>query len=169
MARTLERVGDWWSLLILRDAMLGLRRFDEFRESLGISPNILSQRLKLLVENGILERRVSQTPPVRIGYLLTPLGHAFEPLILYLHAFGNRHFAPEGQSAMVVSRKSGRSSDVQIVDKISGGAVTWPKFSIKPGAAAKGSMLTKLAQANALVERELEARSKRRPRRSRAR
>jgi DNA-binding HxlR family transcriptional regulator len=169
MARTLERVGDWWSLLILRDAMMGIRRFDEFQKSLGISPNILSRRLKQLVENDILERRVSKTSPVRVDYVFTPLGRAFEPMILYLHAFGNRHFATEGPSVMVVNRKSGRASDIQIVDRTSGAVVTWPEFRVKPGPAAKEPMLTKLAQTNSLVERELEGQSERRVRRSRAR
>src|SRR5215468_1659798 len=57
IARSLERVGEWWSILILRDASLGLTRFDEFQESLGIAPNILTRRLKALVEAGLLERR----------------------------------------------------------------------------------------------------------------
>src|SRR5258707_15443388 len=57
IARSLERVGEWWSMLILRDALLGLTRFDQFQENLGIAPNILTRRLKALVEAGVLERR----------------------------------------------------------------------------------------------------------------
>ena len=55
IARSLERVGEWWSILILRDASLGLTRFDEFQESLGIAPNMLARRLKALVEAGLLD------------------------------------------------------------------------------------------------------------------
>jgi DNA-binding HxlR family transcriptional regulator len=161
VARTLERVGDWWSLLIVRDAMFGLSRFDEFRESLGISPNILSRRLKQLVESGILERRVrTKSPPVRVDYVLTSLGRAFEPLLLYLHNFGNTHFAKEGPSAVVVNRKSDRASDIQIVDSNSGLPATWPEFNIVPGPAAKQAMLDKLAKAQALVEENGNAASK---------
>ena len=57
IARSLERVGEWWSIMILRDASLGLTRFDQFQESFGIAPNILTRRLKVLVAAGLLERR----------------------------------------------------------------------------------------------------------------
>ena len=67
IARSLERVGEWWSILILRDASLGLTRFDEFQESLGIAPNILTRRLKALVEAGLLARRRVAPSRARIG------------------------------------------------------------------------------------------------------
>ena len=64
IARSLERVGEWWSMLIMRDALHGYRRFDEFQESLGIAPNMLTRRLKGLVDAGLLERRrYSDHPP----------------------------------------------------------------------------------------------------------
>ena len=64
IARSLERVGEWWSILILRDAFAGMTRFEEFRESLGIAPNMLTRRLNALVEAGLLERqRYSERPP----------------------------------------------------------------------------------------------------------
>src|ERR671912_2386960 len=64
IARSLERVGEWWSILILRDAFAGMTRFEEFRQSLGIAPNMLTRRLNALVEAGLLERlRYSQGPP----------------------------------------------------------------------------------------------------------
>ena len=71
IARSLERVGEWWSILILRDASLGLTRFDEFQESLGIAPNILTRRLKALVEAGLLERRRYSERPPRDEYVLS--------------------------------------------------------------------------------------------------
>ena len=58
IARTLDRVGEWWSMLIVRDALHGLTRFDEFQKSLGIAPNMLTRRLNALVEGGFLERRL---------------------------------------------------------------------------------------------------------------
>src|SRR5258707_15036140 len=92
-ARGLERVGEWWSILILRDALHGLTRFDEFQESLGIAPNMLTRRLNALVQFGLLEpRRYSEHPP-RDEYLLTERGRDFRPVLLSLLPWGNRHFA----------------------------------------------------------------------------
>src|SRR3979409_2152330 len=95
IARSLERVGEWWSILIMRDALYGLTRFDEFQKSLSIAPNILPRRIHPLVESGLLERhRYSERPP-RDEYLLTARGRDFRPVIQALLAWGNRHFAPE--------------------------------------------------------------------------
>jgi DNA-binding HxlR family transcriptional regulator len=154
IARTLEHVGDWWSLLIIRDAMLGLTRFDEFRESLGISPNILSRRLKQLVGSGILERRVSSDPPVRVDYALTPRGLAFEPVLLLLNSFGNQHFAEEGEAAVVIHRETGNPTDLRVVDRVSGLDVTWPEFYLAPGPAANEAMLSKLTFAKGNLEKK---------------
>ena len=74
IARSLERVGERWSILILRDAFHGLTRFDQFQDSLGIAPNILARRLKSLVEAGMLERRRYSAHPPRDEYLLTERG-----------------------------------------------------------------------------------------------
>ena len=77
VARGLERVGEWWSILIVRDALAGMSRFDEFQESLGIAPDMLTRRLSALVESGLLERRrYSQRPP-RDEYVLTERGADF--------------------------------------------------------------------------------------------
>ena len=77
IARSLERVGEWWSILILRDAFLGLTRFDQFQESLEIAPNILARRLNTLVDSGLLERRRYSERPPRDEYNLTPRGRDF--------------------------------------------------------------------------------------------
>ena len=73
VARTLDVIGEWWTMLIVRDAFLGARRFEDFR-ALGIADNILSTRLKKLVEQDILERRLYQERPERYEYLLTEKG-----------------------------------------------------------------------------------------------
>jgi len=91
IARSLERVGEWWSILILRDAFHGLRRFDEFQENLGIAPNMLARRLKALVEAGLLERRPYNDRPPRNEYLLTQAGRNFRPVLWALLAWGNKH------------------------------------------------------------------------------
>ena len=88
IARSLERVGEWWSILILRDAFHGLSRFDEFQENLGIAPNMLARRLKSLVEAGLLERRRYSERPPRHEYVLTQAGRDFRPVLWALLAWG---------------------------------------------------------------------------------
>ncbi|MBS0332920.1 MAG: helix-turn-helix transcriptional regulator [Proteobacteria bacterium] len=95
VARTLSHVGDGWSLLILRDAFLGRTRFDEFRTSLGVAPNILAQRLGRLVEAGFLERRRYSERPPRDEYRLTARGRDFRPVMDALYAFGERNLTRE--------------------------------------------------------------------------
>src|SRR5580698_9612816 len=95
IARSLERVGEWWSMLIMRDALHGLTRFDEFQKSLGIAPNMLTRRLNALVEGGFLERRRYSARPPRYEYRPTARAEDFRAVLIALNAFGNRHFAPE--------------------------------------------------------------------------
>lgn len=109
IARSLERVGAWWSILILRDAFYGLKRFDDFQASLGVAPGILTRRLKALVESGLLERRPYQDRPVRYDYILTERGRDFRPVLLNLLAWGNRHFAPDGISVDLQDRQTGEA------------------------------------------------------------
>ena len=92
VARTLDRVGDPWSMLILRDAGFGKTRFDEFEASLGIAPNMLSRRLASLVEAGMLEKRLYSEKPERHDYVLTRQGRDFQPVLQALKAFGDRHY-----------------------------------------------------------------------------
>src|SRR5271163_3214125 len=136
IARSLERVGEWWSILILRDASLGLARFDEFQESLGIAPNILTRRLKALVEAGLLERRRYSERPPRDEYVLTPRGRDFRPVLWALLAWGNKHFAPEGASVVLIDRATGAEADPVMVDRTSGQAITEAGFRSAPGPAA---------------------------------
>ena len=136
IARSLERVGEWWSILILRDAFHGLRRFDEFQENLGIAPNMLARRLKALVEAGLLERRRYNDRPPRNEYLLTQTGRDFRPVLWALLAWGNKHFAPEGPSVVVVDSATGREADPLLVDGNSGRPLVEPDFRSAAGPAA---------------------------------
>src|SRR6201994_4686119 len=102
IARGLEHVGEWWSILILRDAFRGLSRFDEFSDSLGIAPNMLTRRLAALVEAGLLERRRYSERPPRDEYIVTERGRDFLPVLTALMTWGNKHFAPEGQNVQLV-------------------------------------------------------------------
>ncbi|MBW8841661.1 MAG: helix-turn-helix transcriptional regulator [Sphingomonadales bacterium] len=91
IARSLALVGDAWSMLILRDAHAGLTRFDEFRKSLGIAPTILTRRLAMLTQEGLLEkRRYSERPP-RDEYILSESGSDFLPVLFAIGAWGRKH------------------------------------------------------------------------------
>jgi DNA-binding HxlR family transcriptional regulator len=91
VARTLEVVGERWTWLIVRDAFLGLTRFAEFRDSLGIAPNVLSERLSRLVEQGIFERRLYREHPARYEYRLTPKGSDLFTALNALRQWGDRY------------------------------------------------------------------------------
>ena len=91
IARSLVCVGDSWSVLILRDAFLGLTRFDQFRKSLGIAPTMLTSRLATLTEEGLLEKRRYMERPPRDEYVLTPAGQDFLPVLIMLGAWGRKH------------------------------------------------------------------------------
>ena len=149
IARSLERVGEWWSILILRDAFYGLTRFDEFQKSLGIAPNMLSRRLAGLVEQGLLERRAYSDRPPRYEYFLTERGRDFRPVMLALLAWGNRHFAPEGESVMVVERATGERVEPVLVDRASGRLITDAAFETAPGPAADASTRERFARRKA--------------------
>ncbi|GBD24000.1 putative HTH-type transcriptional regulator [bacterium HR29] len=97
VARTLAVIGDAWTLLIIRDAFRGVTRFDDFQANLGIARNVLSHRLRLLVREGILERRPYSQHPPRFEYRLTAKGWDLYPIILSLLRWGDRWAAgPEG-------------------------------------------------------------------------
>ena len=136
IARSLERVGEWWSILILRDAFHGLSRFDQFQENLDIAPNMLTRRLKALVEDGLLERRRYSERPPRDEYLLTQAGRDFRPVLWALLAWGNKHFAPEGPSVVVVDSQTGAEADPVLVDRTSGRPLVGPAFRSAAGPAA---------------------------------
>jgi DNA-binding HxlR family transcriptional regulator len=96
LARSLEVVGDWWTPLIVRDVALGLTRFEELVEDLGISRNLLAARLEDLEGNGILERRQYLERPPRFRYRLTRAGVELLPILMSLTAWGDRWFTPPG-------------------------------------------------------------------------
>ncbi|WP_419727887.1 winged helix-turn-helix transcriptional regulator [Lichenicola sp.] len=136
IARSLDRVGEWWSMLILRDALTGLTRFDQFEKSLGIAPNMLTRRLSALVDAGLLERRRYSERPPRDEYVLTERGRDFQPVLWAMVAWGNRHFAPEGESLVLVDRLTGARAEPVLVDRVSGREMTQAEFRGAPGPAA---------------------------------
>ena len=143
IARSLERVGEWWSILIMRDALQGLRRFDEFSRSLDIAPNMLTRRLNALVEAGLLERQPYSQRPLRYQYVPTAKGEDF-------------HYAEEGQSVQLVERTSGRPVRSFMAALADGRTVPLEQCTVQAGPAASEEMRQRLA---AMPERsELPAR-----------
>jgi len=113
IARALETIGERWTLLILRDAFLGTRRFDDFQKSLGVARNVLTTRLKSLVDAGLLERRRYQERPERYEYRLTEKGIDLWPVLFTLMKFGDKH-AVEGDDlppTLVTHRACGTEID----------------------------------------------------------
>ena len=146
VARSLERVGEWWSILILRDAMIGMTRFDQFQKNLAIAPNMLTRRLNALVEAGLLEKRLYCEKPPRFEYILTPRGRDFRPILLSLQAWGNRHFAPEGASVMLVDRATGLPVDAILVDRNTGLPITDATHANAAGPAASPRIQRRLSK-----------------------
>lgn len=107
IARTLELVGERWTLLIVRDAFLGLRRFDQFQRSLGIARNVLADRLSRLVEEGILERVPYSDRPRRYEYRLTPKGRDLNVALTALRQWGDEHL-PGPPPRLLRRRSDGR-------------------------------------------------------------
>jgi DNA-binding HxlR family transcriptional regulator len=105
VARSLDEVGDFWSLLLVRDAFLGRRRFGEFQKSLGLAKNILAARLRLLVERGIFQVAPALSSPHH-EYLLTERGRALRPIIDALHSWGNAHCPRPGKRAAKTARRT---------------------------------------------------------------
>jgi DNA-binding HxlR family transcriptional regulator len=136
IARGLDRVGERWSILILRDALLGSTRFEQFQKSLGVSSNILTRRLNTLVDAGMLQRRRYSAHPPRDAYVLTDQGRDFRPVLWGLLAWGNRHLAPEGPSVVIVDAATGAVADPILVDRASLRPLTAPTFRTASGAAA---------------------------------
>jgi DNA-binding HxlR family transcriptional regulator len=135
IARALEVVGDRWTLLIVRDAVLGLRRFDEFLESLGIASNVLADRLNRLVEAGLLHRLRYSERPERFEYHLTEEGLELGVALLALMQWGDRHLSDK--PPRIARRRSDRSAvSVRIVAK-DGSAVAPDELEFVPGPGLK--------------------------------
>ena len=107
IARSLDIVGEWWSLLIVRDAFLGVTKFDDFQARLAISRNILTQRLNHLVDNEILQRVPYQDHPPRYEYRLTEKGRDLAHVVTAIREWGDRWVAPDGPPLKLRHNKCG--------------------------------------------------------------
>ena len=115
VARALDVVGEWWALLVVREAFRGVRRFDAFVEQLGIAPNILAARLRRLVEAGVLEPRKYADRPERFEYRLTKKGRDLFPVILALMHWGDRWCGEDGPPVALVHAACGKRTHARAV------------------------------------------------------
>jgi len=135
LAQTLEVIGERWTLLILRDAFFGKKRFGQFERSLGISKNILTSRLNRLVEEGILQRKDSDEG-AHAEYLLTDAGQALQPILLSMTHWGDKHRPhPAGQRLVFTERESGEPIRPMTVTAADGRALSPGEVRAVPGPA----------------------------------
>jgi DNA-binding HxlR family transcriptional regulator len=146
IARTLEIVGEWWTLLILRDVFRGVSRFDDFQQNLGIARNVLTARLNTLVEHRILERVRYQDRPDRYEYRLTERGLDLFPVIASLLRWGDRWaVGPEGPPVTLVHEACGHDAQPVLTCSHCGSKIdardihSEPRASTRSGPSGSGS------------------------------
>jgi DNA-binding HxlR family transcriptional regulator len=121
VARSLDSIGDWWTLLIVRDAMLGIRRFGDFQRSLGLARNVLSARLKKMVADGVMTMAPAEDGTSYQEYRLTEKGEALLPVLVAMRQWGERFlFAPGEPHPELVERGSGHGLEKMRVRDLDG-------------------------------------------------
>jgi DNA-binding HxlR family transcriptional regulator len=122
IARTVDLIGDWWTPIVMREAFLGRRRFDEFQQALSLSRSVLAQRLARLVEEGLLEKRLYEERPPRHEYVLTEKGLAFYPVLAAMFRWGSDWLWEEGSEPPfeLYDEQSGLPVRPQLVDENTG-------------------------------------------------
>jgi DNA-binding HxlR family transcriptional regulator len=132
VAQSLEIVGEWWTLLVLRNIMLGQRRFEAIQADLGIARNILSDRLATLVEHDIVSRVKYQDAPERFEYRLTRRGRDLFPVIVALMTWGDEHEAPDG-APLVLKHECGSTATPVLVCSSCGSPIRLDNVRAKAG------------------------------------
>jgi DNA-binding HxlR family transcriptional regulator len=121
VARSLDEIGDWWTMLIIRDAFAGIKRFSDFQKSLGLAKNILSARLRTLVENGILTKQLSSAESARGEYHLTDKGRRLRVVLTALRQWGEENLFAEGEPMMEARDPSNRPlARIRLMDQDGG-------------------------------------------------
>lgn len=115
VARTLEVVGEWWTMLVIREAFNGVRRFDDFQSRLGIARNVLAARLQSLVDHGVLERRQYQDRPPRCEYRLTEKGRDLYPVLIAMLTWGDKWTAGEDGPPLRLVHSCGHEPNATLV------------------------------------------------------
>lgn len=144
IARGLEEVGEWWSILLMRDALQGLKRFDEFARSLEIAPSMLTRRLNSLVDAGLLQKVPYSQRPLRYEYVPTDKGQDFLIVVMAFVSWGNKHLAPEGESVQIVDRESGNRLKLMLADAADEKPIPLGRCTVRPGPAASEGMRDRL-------------------------
>lgn len=145
IARSLEHVGDWWNIMILRDAAYGLSRFDHFQQSLGITPGILARRLNQLVKAGLMRKRRYSSRPPRYEYVLTDAGNGFRQVLLALMAFGSAFFGSGEKGVLVVNCKTRCPARLALIDRESGAQLDPADVGFASGPATGGISRLRIA------------------------
>jgi DNA-binding HxlR family transcriptional regulator len=133
VAQCLEVVGEWWSMLIVRDAFLGTRRFDDFQSRLGISRNILNVRLTSLVDAGVLDKVPYQDRPPRHEYQLTDKGRDLWPILTTMREWGDRWAAPQGPPLEIVHQACGQVAHLRHICDVCGEPIGSRSVQTRPG------------------------------------
>jgi DNA-binding HxlR family transcriptional regulator len=136
IARSLEVIGDRWTLLIVRDALRGVRRFDDFRGRLGVAHNVLSDRLSRLTEAGVFERRRYQERPDRYEYHVTEQGRDLWPVLMSLLFWGDRYLALDGPPLIPLHRDCGGRLTPQLSCADCGAGLGLTDVELTPGPGA---------------------------------
>ncbi|UYO43368.1 helix-turn-helix transcriptional regulator [Rhodopseudomonas palustris] len=147
VARALDAIGDWWSLLIIREALFGVRRFNEFQARLGLAKNILSVRLRALVEHGILELAPASDGSAYHEYVLTPKGRGVFPVLVALRQWSEEFDAhPDEIATVLVDVEHGRPVKKLELHAEDGRLLAPHQTTLKPRDAVKPGKRRKLAQ-----------------------
>jgi DNA-binding HxlR family transcriptional regulator len=136
LARTLQIVGERWTLLVLRDVCFGWNRFDEIHQHLGIARNILKARLGTLLDQGMIERRRYQQHPDRYEYVPTDKALDFVPALMALIAWGDRWTAPSGPPVLFAHRTCGHDTVATVVCAACSAQLTRSDIDARPGPGA---------------------------------
>jgi DNA-binding HxlR family transcriptional regulator len=142
VAKTLELVGERWTMLVLREAFMGRRRFDEMAEGLGIARNVLTARLARLVDEGVLVKARYQERPERFEYRLTEKGIDLWPVIVTLMQFGDQYYAPDGAPVVITHKDCGGAIDAHRVCERCGARLTARDVRAAPGPGARVGAVT---------------------------
>jgi DNA-binding HxlR family transcriptional regulator len=140
IARSIEEVGDGWSLMILRNALLGAKRFQDFEQQLDVPPTTLARRLQSLTERGFFVRRSYEARPPRDEYELTDKGLDFLPVLLLLAAWGGRWLSPEGAPLELIDPLTNRAIEPVVIDRITGRCLTAGGVGVRPGPGASAAL-----------------------------
>ena len=142
IAAALSIVGERWSMLVMREVLLGRRRFAEIREHTGVAPNILSDRLHTLVEHGLLERRLYSARPESYEYIPTPKGVDLNPVFLALMQWGDHYAAPHGPPRIPVHTRCGHDARPVLTCGHCGEVIGSSDTTVRPGPGADAAQRT---------------------------